>query len=149
LGAKRFPRATSAAKMLSEHFVASIAAPVKTTSTSAKDIGIFQYQWQPLVSQDCTFKKSATPKNCLAVSETHIFAAQADKAAVHVYNREKNNQEAFVPFPVMISSLALAANDSVLVLGTADGRILLWEVSKRYIEDFLIDLTLIRSAPVG
>jgi|SRR5579871_820436 len=122
--------------MLTEHFVASIAAPLKTTSTSAKDIGIFQYQWQPLVSQDCTFRKSVTPKNCLAVSETHIFAAQADKAVVHVYNREKNNQEAIVPFPERISSLALAANDSVLVLGTAEGRILLWEVSNLYTENF-------------
>lgn len=122
--------------MLSEHFVVAIAAPVKSPSTFAKDIGIFQYQWQPLVSQDCTFKKSATSKNCLAVSETHIFAAQADKAIVHVYNREKNNQEAVVPFPERISSLALAANDSVLVLGTVEGRILLWEVSKQCIEIF-------------
>ena len=124
--------------MLSEHFVASIAAPAKAPSTSTKDTGIFQYQWQPLVSQDCTFKKSATPKNCLAVSETHIFAAQADKASVHVYNRERNNQEAAVPFPERISSLALAANDSVLVLGTVEGRILFWEVSKLCIEDFFL-----------
>lgn len=115
--------------MPSEHFVASIAAPVKAPSTSTKDVGIFQYQWRPLVSQDCAFKKSATPKNCLAVSESHIFAAQADKAVVHVYNREKNNQEAVVPFPERISSLALAANDSVLILGTVEGRIYLWEVS--------------------
>src|SRR2546429_9951422 len=107
-----------------------MAAPVKAPSTSAKDIGIFKYQWQPLVSQDCAFKKSVTPKNCLAVSETHIFAAQADKAVVHVYNREKNNQEPVVPFPERISSLALAANDSVLVLGTAEGRILLLEGGK-------------------
>jgi len=125
-----FKNVASSSKMLSEHFVASIAAPVKAPSTSAKDTGIFQYQWQPLVSQDCSFKKSATPKNCLAVSETHIFAAQADKASVHVYNRERNNQEAVVPFPERISSLALAANDSVLVLGTIEGRILFWEVSK-------------------
>ena len=131
-----FKSVASTSKMLSEHFVASIAAPVKAPSTSAKDTGIFQYQWQPLVSQDCTFKKSATPKNCLAVSETHIFAAQADKASVHVYNRERNNQEATVPFPERISSLALAANDSVLVLGTIEGRILFWEVSKLCIEDF-------------
>ena len=124
--------------MLSEHFIASIAAPAKAPSTSAKGLGIFRYQWQPLVAQDCAFKTSVTPKNCLAVSETHIFAAQADKAAVHVYNREKNDKDADVPFPERISSLALAANDSVLILGTVEGRILLWEVSKLCTNNFLI-----------
>ena len=65
--------------------------------------------------------------NSLVASSTHIFAAQADKAVVHVYSRERGNQEALVSFPERIHSLALAG-DGTLVLGTAEGRIILWEV---------------------
>ncbi|RMZ72185.1 Ribosomal assembly complex component Ipi3 [Pyrenophora seminiperda CCB06] len=57
-----------------------------------------------------------------------MFAAQSDKAILHVYNREKGNQEALVPFPERIHSIALAAQDSVLLLGTESGRILAWEI---------------------
>lgn len=48
---------------------------------------------------------------------------------MHVYSREKGNQEATVPFPERVTSLALALDETVLVLGTEGGRILLWEVS--------------------
>lgn len=116
--------------MLTEHFVASIGAAAKAPSTSAqKDASIFVHEYQPLQQQRSTFKKSATGPNCLAISQTHVFAAQIDKAVVHVYSREKGNQEATVPFPERITCIALACDDSVLVLGTAEGRILLWEVT--------------------
>ena len=65
--------------------------------------------------------------NALAASSTHIFAAQADKAVVHVYSRERGNQEALVSFPERIHSLALIG-EGVLVLGSAEGRVILWEV---------------------
>ena len=55
-----------------------------------------------------------------------MFAAQKDKAHVHVYSRAKGNQEALVPFPERITSIALVGD--VLVLGTAQGRLTLWEV---------------------
>ena len=58
-----------------------------------------------------------------------MFAAQADKAVVHVYSREKGNQEATVPFPERITCITLACDDSVLVLGTAEGRIFWWEIA--------------------
>lgn len=115
--------------MLTEHFVASISAHTKPNTGVTKDAGIFFHEYQPLANQRHVFKKSATAPNCLAVSTSHIFAAQADKAVVHVYSREKANQEAIVPFPERIHSIALAANDTVLLLGTASGRILGWEVS--------------------
>lgn len=116
--------------MLTEHFIASIAAAAKAPSTSAqKDAGIFVHEYQPLQQQRSIFKKSATGSSCLAINPTHIFAAQADKAVVHVYSREKGNQEAIVPFPERIACIALACDDSVLVLGTAEGRMLLWEVA--------------------
>lgn len=116
--------------MLSEHLVAAIGAPFKATGTSvAKDAAIFVHEYQPSGTQRTLFKKSITPANCLAVSSTHIFAAQAEKAVVHVYNREKGNQEATVPFTERITCLALACDDAVLVLGTTEGRIFLWEVA--------------------
>lgn len=116
--------------MLSEHLVASIGAPFKATGTSvAKDAAIFVHEYQPSGTQRTMFKKSATPQNCLAVSSSHIFAAQADKAVVHVYSREKGNQEATIPFTERINCLTLACDDAVLILGTTEGRIFLWEVA--------------------
>jgi pre-rRNA-processing protein IPI3 len=115
--------------MLSEQFIASIGTPAKAPNTSVtKDAGIFVHELQPLAGQRSLFKKSATIEQCLAVSESHIFAAQQEKAVVNVYNREKGNQEATVPFNERIACVALVAADSVLVLGTENGRILLWEV---------------------
>lgn len=115
--------------MLSEHFIAAISTPLKAVNTSVtKDAGIFVHELQPLPGQRSIFKKSAVAQNCLAVSEWHIFAAQAGKAIVHVYNREKGNQEAIIPFQELITSLALACKATVLVLGTESGRVLLWEV---------------------
>ncbi|KAF2724671.1 WD40 repeat-like protein [Polychaeton citri CBS 116435] len=119
--------------MLNEQFIASIGTPHPTNkgtvSAGLKDAGIFIHEWQPITTQRQLFKKSATKPKCLAVSRSHIFAAQADKAVVHVFSREKGNQEATVPFPERITCLTLACDESVLVLGTAEGRIFLWEVA--------------------
>ena len=116
--------------MLKEHFIASIGVPLKPPPTNvAKDAAIFVHEHQPLAQQRAIFKKSATPPNCLAVSASHIFAAQAEKAVLHVYSREKGNQEATVPFNERITCLSLACEDAVLVLGTTEGRIFLWETA--------------------
>ncbi|KAK8185045.1 WD40-repeat-containing domain protein [Phyllosticta capitalensis] len=116
--------------MLTEHFIASIDVPNRKpdTSSATKDAGIFVYEHQPLLAHRHAFKKSAAAANCVAVSKSHVFAAQVDKAVVHVYNRDKGNQEATVPFPEKISSLALALADTVLCLGTDGGRVILWEI---------------------
>jgi pre-rRNA-processing protein IPI3 len=121
--------APSPLDMLTEHFVAAIAGPTKANTGVTKDQGIFVHEFQPLAAPRHVFKKSATAPNGIAVSRSHVFAAQADKAIVHVYSREKGNQEAVVPFPERIHSIALAAHDSVLLLGTASGRILAWELA--------------------
>lgn len=114
--------------MLSESFFASVCGPPLASRTEvAKDVGIYSYQLNPTFSPKATFKKSSTAPNCLAVSDTHVFAAQKDKAHVHVYSRARGNQEALVPFPERITSLAL--NQDVLILGTAQGRLTLWEVN--------------------
>lgn len=118
--------------MLIESFVASVSTPGKATAaTPVKDAGIFLHEYQPLPALRTTFKKSSTPTNCLAVSASHIFAAQTEKAVVCVYSRERGNQEATVPFPERIHSVALAGDfdgAGVLLLGTEGGRVILWEV---------------------
>ncbi|KAK0733824.1 WD40-repeat-containing domain protein [Lasiosphaeria miniovina] len=112
--------------MLSEGFVSAIyGAPLSSNTAMAKDVGIYCHVLRPTHSIKSTFKKSSVPVNCLAVSETHVFAAQHEKAYVHVYSRTRGNQEAFVAFPERIRCLTLAGD--VLVMGTAEGRLLLWE----------------------
>ena len=118
--------------MLTESYIAAVLSSEKSAAQNAhKDAGIFFHDYQPIPSLKSIFKKSSTKQNCLAVNSTHAFAAQADKAVVHVYSREKGNQEAIVPFPERISSLALIADKTaadILVLGTEGGRLILWEV---------------------
>lgn len=118
--------------MLIEYFVAgteSVKPPVTHLSSALKDVGVFLHEFQPQLAVRQGFKKSSIGKNCLAVSDTHIFAAQAGKAIINVYNREKSNQESTVPFPQKISSIAYAPHAAILVLGTQDGRLLLWEIA--------------------
>jgi pre-rRNA-processing protein IPI3 len=114
--------------MLHEDFFSSVCGPPIAANTAvSKDVGIYAHSLSPLYAVKSTFKKSSTLPNCLAVSDTHVFAAQNEKAHVHVYSRIRGNQEALVPFPEQIRSLALL--DDVLVLGTAEGRLILWEVN--------------------
>ena len=116
--------------MLSEEFFSSVCGPPLASNTAvAKDVGIYAHTLRPSHNIRGTFKKSSVPVNCLAVSDAHIFAAQHGKGSVHVYSRQRGNQEAFVPFPERVHCIALAGD--VLVLGTVEGRILLWEVRKR------------------
>jgi hypothetical protein len=114
--------------MLSELFITAIRAQPRSANTAiAKDVGIYVHELHPTVSQKSSFKKSSAPVNALAANSTHIFAAQADKAVVHIYSREGGNQQALVSFPDRIHSLGLVG-EGVLVLGTAEGRVILWEV---------------------
>src|SRR5437667_10370351 len=116
--------------MLSELFVTSTLSSAKTSPAVSKDASIAIHTLYPSPAIKTTFKKSSSHPNCLAVSDTHIFTAQAEKAVIHVYSRERGNQEAIVPFPERIHSLSLAAPKAggVLILGTEGGRVILWEV---------------------
>lgn len=113
---------------LTETFLTSIHAAHKSANTAiSKDIGIYTHTLSPTFTTPSAFKKSSTRANCFAVSSTHIFAAQADKAVIHVYSRERGNQESLISFPERIHSICLL-NDGLLALGTAEGRCILWEV---------------------
>ena len=117
--------------MLSESFVTAVLASAKTSASSTlKDVGIGVHELQPVSAVRATFKKSSTAPNGLAITPTHVFAAQAEKAVVHVYSRARGNQEATVPFPERIRSIAVGGGPSgeILVLGTEGGRLILWEV---------------------
>ena len=114
--------------MLSEIFITSVLAEQKSANTAiSKDAGIYVHTLHPTHNIKSTFKKSSTHPNCIAVSSTHIFAAQADKAVLHVYSSDRGNHEALISFPERIHCLTLV-NDGLLVVGTAEGRIILWEV---------------------
>ena len=119
--------------MLTESIVASSLRPDQIPShLQNKDVGIFFYDLQPSVSLKSSLKKSSTRQNCLAVNQTHAFAAQADRAVVHVYNLSKGNQECLAPFPEKITSLALVGEydePGILALGTEGGKVIFWEVS--------------------
>lgn len=127
---------------LIETFLASTAHPPTqpTASTASntplvRDASIHHHIFQPHPRLHASFKnsRSACP-NTLACNNSHIFAAQSEKATVHVYSRERNNQEALIPFQEKISSLALTENGQLLAIGTEKGRLLLWEVYTGRIE---------------
>ncbi|KAI1766259.1 putative ribosomal assembly complex component Ipi3 [Hypoxylon sp. FL1150] len=113
--------------MLTEsYFVSVTGQPLANNTAISKDAGIYEHMLHPSHSTTNTFKKSSAPRNGLAVSDTHIFAAQEDKATVHVYSRGKCNQEASITFPERIQSVAL--QDDVLFLGSQEGRLIIWEI---------------------
>ena len=118
--------------MLTEAFIAStLSLEKKAQATTTKDVGIHFHEFQPIPSLKTSFRKSSTNGKCLAVNATHVFAAQADRSVVHVYSRERGNQEAVVPFQEKITCLALAGpydGAGTLALGTEGGRLILWEV---------------------
>ncbi|KAJ9636615.1 Pre-rRNA-processing protein ipi3 [Knufia peltigerae] len=118
--------------MLTESFVAATLTANKAVahaSAALRDVGIFLHEFQPHSGVRHGYKKSSSRPGGIAISSSHIFAAQADKAVVNVYSRERGNQEATVPFPERIHSLAYAHGAEILVLGTEGGKLILWEVA--------------------
>ena len=118
--------------MLTEDFIAATLTTSKPSphlSSSLKDVGIFLYGLQPQSTLRHGYKKSSIQPQCLAVSDSHVFAAQAEKAVINVYSREKGNQEATVPLPDRIRSLAYADGADILVIGTDEGNLILWEIA--------------------
>jgi pre-rRNA-processing protein IPI3 len=118
--------------MLSESFITATLTAGKISSqlsSNLKDVGICLHEVQPQSALRHGYKKSSVHRNCLAISENHIFAAQAEKAVINVYNREKGNQEATVPFPERIHSLAYVEGTGILVIGTEGGKLILWEIA--------------------
>jgi len=114
--------------MLSEEFFSSTRGPpIAPNTTVAKDVGIYAHALTPTHAVKATFKKSSSPVHGLAVSESHVFSAQTDNAHVHVYSRASGKQEALVPFPERIKCLTLVGD--VLLLGSIEGRLILWEVT--------------------
>ncbi|KKY21303.1 putative ribosomal assembly complex component [Phaeomoniella chlamydospora] len=102
----------------------------KLPNSNLKDAGVIIHQIHPESSLRQVFKKSSTTIGGLAISKTHIFAVQADRAAVNVYNREKGNQEAQVFFPDKVTSIAIQDEETAnfAVLGMANGGLMIWEV---------------------
>lgn len=121
--------------MLTESFLCSTLTSWKSNKKAvSKDVGIHLYDLQPVTAVKLSYKNSSTQSNCLAASTSHVFAAQAEKAVIHVYSRQRGNQEAVVPFPERIRSIVLCGDldgGGVLALGTEEGGVILWEVILR------------------
>lgn len=118
--------------MLTESFIAATLTANKAVahaSAALKDVGIFIHEFQPQSTFRHGYKKSSSQPGCVTISDSHIFAAQADKAVVNVYSRERGNHEATISFPERVHSLAFAQGAEILVLGTEGGKLILWEVA--------------------
>ena len=105
--------------MLTETFVAATDSPEQTNARST--LGVHFHEFQPQAALRFSFKKSVS----------NVFTAQSTKAVINVYNRERNSQEAVIPLPEKITSIVLAGDQSgagVLIIGTEEGRLILWEV---------------------
>lgn len=97
-----------------------------SVSTAESSIAVFDLH---TYSQTASFKRSSTLKNCLAVTPSHIFAAQGDKAVINIYNRSKQNLESTVPFQEKFTVIeASGGSGAFLAGGTDSGRLTIWEV---------------------
>lgn len=115
--------------MLIETFVAATQDPEKPSNRTST--GIHIHQLQPESKLEATFKKSSVKPKSIAISHSHVFAAQADKGVVNVYSRERKNQETVIPFPDKIRSIAIAGHETglgTLILGTDSGGLITWQV---------------------
>lgn len=125
--------------MLSEFLLASISSAAKSTTPASsgtglppvKDASIFRLAIEPNSRDAPTiYKSSLTGRNGLAASQSHIFAAQLQKAVINVYNVEKSNQEAIIPLPEKVTAIATAGDSGeYVIIGSESGDVLIWEVS--------------------
>jgi pre-rRNA-processing protein IPI3 len=125
--------------MLSEYLLASISAstnsPVQSSTAAVippvKDAAIFKLAVDPNSRNVPTiYKASVTQQNALAWSNSHIFAAQSEKAAVNAYNLERGSLEATVPFPEKITTISVVGSTGeYLLLGAESGNVSVWEAS--------------------
>ncbi|KAF2148844.1 WD40 repeat-like protein [Myriangium duriaei CBS 260.36] len=114
--------------MLASTLLASISQRTSTSTTHSKDASIFELSFQPPSAiPRSVLKKSSTPPRALAASSTHIFAAQADKAALHIYARDSGLQQTLVPLRERATALTCARDGALVVLGTEGGSLVLWE----------------------
>ncbi|RPA94730.1 WD40 repeat-like protein [Choiromyces venosus 120613-1] len=119
--------------MLNEQVVISTFRPIPDASSVATAEPTIAFYDLHTFSQTAVFKRSTTAKNCLAITDSHLFAAQSDKAVVNIYSREKGNLEATVPFKEKFTVLE-AGSKEIVAGGTEDGRLVLWETATgRYI----------------
>ena len=118
--------------MLSERCVVTLLKHMRTpANVSVKDVGIYVDELVPVLGVKQVLKKSSVKVNCVAVNASLIFAAQADRAVIHIYNIEKGSQEAMIPLQESPTSLAFVGEPEApgtLAIGTESGRLLLWEV---------------------
>ncbi|KAL9111410.1 MAG: hypothetical protein Q9227_004087 [Pyrenula ochraceoflavens] len=116
--------------MLKESFISACLTSEVTNSSASKNDCIQEHEYQPQSVVRKGFKNSSSARNSVGVGRCHVFAAQAGKSTVHVYNRQSGKQEATVPFQQKLCSLVVTSGGfPVVILGTESGSLILWEVT--------------------
>ena len=113
--------------MLSEQVLVGTLRSPADPSTSESTLSIYDLHTYKHVS---TYKRSSTAKSGLAVTSSHIYAAQADKAVINVYDRSKGTLASTVPFTEQFTVLAASHGGAFIAGGTENGRLTIWEVCR-------------------
>ncbi|KAK6341903.1 Pre-rRNA-processing protein ipi3 [Orbilia blumenaviensis] len=109
--------------------VAVASHPPPSSGASASPEAYISLHNLHTFTQTSTFKKSCTPQNSLALSPTHVFAAQSDKSVLNVYNRSKNQLETTIPLPEQLTAVTCSSSGGIVAMGTNSGRVNVWETS--------------------
>lgn len=121
--------------MLTESFIISTKGSKSSGQNATKSDGIQLHEYRPQSTLRRLYKNSSTNTHCLGVSRMHLFAAQAEKSTVHVYNRVTGKQEATVAFQRKITALAVTSTTfPIIILGTDDGSLVFWEVCELFFD---------------
>ncbi|RPB19483.1 WD40 repeat-like protein [Terfezia boudieri ATCC MYA-4762] len=112
--------------MLSEQVLVGTLHSPTDPSTSESTLSIYDLHTYKHLT---TYKRSSTAKSGLAVTSSHIYAAQADKAVINVYDRSKGTLASTVPFTEQFTVLAASHGGAFIAGGTENGRLTIWEVT--------------------
>ncbi|KAF8476974.1 WD40-repeat-containing domain protein [Kalaharituber pfeilii] len=111
--------------MLSEQIVVSTLRSPNDPATEST-LSIYDlHTYKPVTA----FKRSDTAPNGLAVTNSHLYAAQADKAVVNVYSRQKGALESIIPFSEQFTIIEASHNGVFIAGGTENGRLTIWEAA--------------------
>ncbi|KAF8416084.1 WD40-repeat-containing domain protein [Tirmania nivea] len=112
--------------MLSEQVLVGTLRSLTDPSSSESTLSIYDLH---TYKQVATYKRSSTAKSGLAVTSSHIYAAQADKAIINVYDRSKGILASTVPFTEQFTVLSASHGGALIAGGTESGRLTIWEVA--------------------
>ncbi|ANB11450.1 Ipi3p [Sugiyamaella lignohabitans] len=79
-------------------------------------------------SHIASFKQSSSPRNGIVATKSHIIAAQAQKALIHVYSYLKEGVDQKIVVPEKLNCITVSPCGTWLAAGGETGRLLIWEL---------------------